>query len=201
VLVVVQPEADGQSRIYGTEKELEFIKNQAGSLVDVRVTSLVKSDATVKSVQEGMKAASSVHFACHGVQHAEKPIESALLVARSERLALSGIINMKLGSKDLAFLSACQTSMGDEKLPDEAVHLTAGMLLAGYRGVIGTMWTISDDHAPEVADDVYKHIFQNRQPGDGLAPKAAEAVHIAVKNLRERGAPCKSWVPFVHFGI
>ena len=33
---------------------------------------------------------------------------------------------------ELAFLSACQTATGYEKLPEEAVHLVAGMLAAGF---------------------------------------------------------------------
>ncbi|KAJ6522099.1 hypothetical protein DFH09DRAFT_938562 [Mycena vulgaris] len=40
----------------------------------------------------------------------------------------------------LAVLRACQTAMGDEKLPDEAVHLAASLLFAGFRSVVATMW-------------------------------------------------------------
>jgi hypothetical protein len=40
-------------------------------------------------------------------------------------LELSEIIKMKLVGADLAYLSACQTSTGDEKLSEEAVHLAA----------------------------------------------------------------------------
>ncbi|KAJ7229110.1 hypothetical protein GGX14DRAFT_346526 [Mycena pura] len=32
---------------------------------------------------------------------------------------------------ELAFLSACQTAMGDQSLPDEALHLAASLLFAG----------------------------------------------------------------------
>ncbi|KAF8436642.1 hypothetical protein L210DRAFT_3548852 [Boletus edulis BED1] len=35
-----------------------------------------------------------------------------------------------------------------EGLTDEAIHIAAGMLFAGYGGVIGTMWSISDKLAP-----------------------------------------------------
>ena len=45
---------------------------------------------------------------------------------------------------DLALLSACQTSAGDEKLSEEVIHLAAGMLAAGYRGAVATMWSIRD---------------------------------------------------------
>lgn len=49
---------------------------------------------------------------------------------------------------ELAFLSACQTAVGDEKIPEESIRLAAGMLAVGYKGVIATMWSIRDDDAP-----------------------------------------------------
>ncbi|KAF8423746.1 hypothetical protein L210DRAFT_851318, partial [Boletus edulis BED1] len=39
---------------------------------------------------------------------------------------------------------ACQTTMGDEVLIDEAMYIAAGMLFAGYKGIVGTIWSISD---------------------------------------------------------
>ena len=51
--------------------------------------------------------------------------------------------------------------MGDEGLSDEAIHIAAGMLFAGYGGVVGTMWSISDKLAPVVARDVYEQLFRD----------------------------------------
>jgi CHAT domain-containing protein len=100
---------------------------------------------------------------------------------------------------ELAFLSACQTATGAKRLPEEAVHLTAGMLLAGYCGVIATMWSIKDNDAPFVADEVYAYLFKDQR----LEPKrAAHALHHAVQKLRkDKGVPFLSWVPFIHVGI
>jgi CHAT domain-containing protein len=42
----------------------------------------------------------------------------------------------------LAFLSACETAKGDEGTPDEAMHLAAAVLFAGFRGVVATMWFV-----------------------------------------------------------
>ncbi|KAJ7863558.1 hypothetical protein B0H13DRAFT_1457102, partial [Mycena leptocephala] len=65
---------------------------------------------------------------------------------------------LSLPHANLAFFSACQTAMGSNDLQDESVHLSADMLLAGYRGVIGTMWSIMDNDTPQVAGDVYAHL-------------------------------------------
>ncbi|KAJ7931084.1 CHAT domain-containing protein [Mycena leptocephala] len=159
-----------------------------------------KLNASSRNVQKGMKDSRWVHFACHGVQSAS-PTESALLLAGSSRLTLSSIINLSLPNADLAFLSACQTATGSQKLQDESVHLTAGMLLAGYRGVIGTMWSIMDHDAPQVASDVYAHLLEGSSPDP---TRAAEALHLAIRKLREQSGGKKSflhWVPFIHFGV
>ncbi|KAJ7934314.1 CHAT domain-containing protein [Mycena leptocephala] len=144
LLAVTQPSAEGQSYIPGTHEEIKAIKHHAKGKVPV--LRLDRHMATIEEVQKGMKESRWVHFACHGVQ-STSPTESALLLAGSSRLTLSNIIQLSLPNADLAFLSACQTATGSQQLQDESVHLTAGMLLAGYRGVIGTMWSIMDHDA------------------------------------------------------
>ncbi|KAF8214781.1 CHAT domain-containing protein [Mycena galopus ATCC 62051] len=199
VLAVAQPSALGQGYLPGTRDEVTRIKDLA--LGRFPVICLEQDMATVERVQYYMKTSRWVHFACHGVQDSFNPTSSALLVARSSRLTLSSIIQLSLPQAELAFLSACQTATGAQDLQDEAVHLTAGMLLAGYRGVIGTMWTIMDKDAPKVATDVYAHLFQTSPPD---STRAAEALHLAVRKLREESGGTKSffhWVPFIHVGI
>jgi CHAT domain-containing protein len=85
--------------------------------------------ATVNSVLEGMEEASWIHLACHAVQRPSSPTESAFCLHNGD-LTLSKIITKSFRNTDFAFLSACQTATGDENLPDEAVHLAAGMLAA-----------------------------------------------------------------------
>ncbi|KAJ7189599.1 TPR-like protein [Mycena pura] len=199
LLAVAQPSAAGQSYIPGTQDEINHIQRLAsGKLPILR---LEEDMATIESVQHGMKESSWVHFACHGVQNASNPTESALLLAGHSRLTLSSIIKLFLPHADFAFLSACQTATGDSDLQEESVHLAAGMLLAGYRGVIATMWSIMDNDAPQVANDVYEHIFKT-SPADPT--HAAEALHHAVRKLREASNGRKSffhWVPFIHVGV
>ncbi|KAJ7435191.1 TPR-like protein [Mycena latifolia] len=198
LLAVTQPSAEGQCYIPGTQKEIKYIRQHAAG--KVHVLWLDKHMATIDEVQKGMRKSRWVHFACHGVQSAS-PTESALLLAGSSRLTLSNIIGLSLPNADLAFLSACQTATGSKRLQDESVHLAAGMLLAGYRGVIGTMWSIGDNDAPQVAGDVYAHLLEASPPD---STRAAEALHLAVRKLREQPGAKKSflhWVPFIHFGV
>jgi CHAT domain-containing protein len=62
------------------------------------------------------------------------------LILDDGNLKVSQIMQQSTPNALLAFLCACQTAMGDEKIPDEAIHLGATMLFAGFRGVVATMW-------------------------------------------------------------
>ncbi|KAJ7207685.1 CHAT domain-containing protein [Mycena rebaudengoi] len=199
MLVVAQPSAAGQNYIPGTQDEINQIQDCAKGKMPV--CSLVEHEASVARVEDEMTKSGWVHFACHGVQDARTPTKSSLLLAGSSQLTLSRIIQLNLPHAELAFLSACHTATGDKKLQEESVHLAAGMLLAGYRGVIATMWSIMDNDAPQVAKDVYKHLFKTSPPD---STRAAEALHLAVQNLREGSGETKSffhWVPFIHVGV
>ncbi|KAJ7475034.1 CHAT domain-containing protein [Mycena latifolia] len=201
LLAVAQPSAVGQNPIPGTIKEIASIQHLAHRVIPV--LHLEGDMATVESVQKGMRESRWAHFACHGLQDIFTPTNSALLLAGSSKLTLSDVIQLQLPHADLAFLSACQTATGSKNLQDESVHLTAGMLLAGYRGVIGTMWSIMDADGPQVAGDVYAHLFKTSPP-DSM--RAAEALHLAVQKLRDSDGAggTKSfsrWVPFIHVGV
>jgi CHAT domain-containing protein len=199
MLTVAQPFTDGQSDLPGTLKEINNIQqNVAGKY---HIQQLVGDAATVAGVEKGMRECSWVHFACHGVQNVSHPTESALLLANSSQLTLSNIIGLSIPHADLAFLSACQTATGNKELQEESVHLAAGMLSAGYRSIIATMWSIMDNDAPNVADDVYAHLFKVLPPDSA---QSAEALHLAVRKLREGSAGKKlfmHWVPYIHIGV
>ncbi|KAJ7242440.1 hypothetical protein C8J57DRAFT_1084300, partial [Mycena rebaudengoi] len=90
---------------------------------------------------------SLVHFACHGTQDAENPLDSGVILSDG-RLKVSKLMSRPEntehrdieGKMALAILSACETGKGDENLPDEAMHLAATPLFAGFRRVVATMW-------------------------------------------------------------
>jgi CHAT domain-containing protein len=164
---------------------------------------LEDSKATKENVKAEMKSHSWAHFACHGVQDIQEPLESGLCLYDGH-LELLEIMKVENTNLDLAFLSACQTSKGDLKLSEEVVHLAAGMLAAGYCGVVGTMWSISDIHGPAFATEFYEYLLREKG-SDGLdSTQAAYALDYSTRKVRERlgdsDTAFLTWVPYVHFG-
>jgi CHAT domain-containing protein len=173
VLIVSQPETPGQPSIPGTEREAAVIQ----SIFPQTTKLLNRHEGTVAAVLEGMKAHSWVHLACHGIQDS---LNSAFLL-EDGRLNLSTLMTQSLPHAEIAFLSACQTASGDERLPEEVIHLAAGMLNVGYKSVIGTMWSISDLQATKVAEKFYEAMKRQLAAGRELRP--AYALHEATQHL------------------
>ena len=196
LLTVPQPSTDGQVYLAGVPGEIDIVRNMASSSPFV---GFQEADGTVEDVLSKMTETDWVHFACHGTQDRTNPFDSGFLLAHGKRLKLPDIARVSRPRGGLAFLSACHTATGDEQLSEEAIHIAAGMLLAGYRGAIATMWSIMDNDAPRVTEDVYKSLL-----GDGKVPdarQAAEALHHAIERLRDSGVSFLSWVPFIHVGL
>jgi len=133
MMVVIQ-----SSELPSTRQELEHIQKHisSSSLVTFGVPGVV---ANVEAVASHLSDASIVHFACHGKQDHIKPLNRGLTLDDG-LLKISRIMKEKIPSGTLAFLCACETGMGDRKLPDEAMSIGASFLFSGFRRVIATMW-------------------------------------------------------------
>jgi tetratricopeptide (TPR) repeat protein len=167
---------------------------------------LVGQHATRQAVQNELNHHPWVHFACHGMQDINDPRQGRLLL-NDDPLTVRDITALRLDQGELAFLSACQTARGGIDLADEAITLAASLQLAGFRHVIGTLWSISDTSAPDVARDFYAHLADHDpDPGSGSTPallntSSAEALHLAVHNLRSRHLEDPGhWAAFIHTG-
>ena len=204
--MISQPDTPMLHPIPGTTVEVRAIE-QVLTNHNIQHLCLESDNATVNQVKTKMDTHSCIHFACHATQNTTKPLQSGFYL-HDGRLELSEIIKKKLIGADLAFLSACQTSAGDEKLSEEAVHLAGGMLAAGYRSVVATMWSIEDQYGPGIAEDFYKHLMNHgvSDKKEGLSSDgAARALHYAMQQVRKTLDNSESslltWVPYVHFGL
>jgi CHAT domain-containing protein len=160
---------------------------------------MIGEEATVYRVRTSLPEHTSLHFAGHAHQDENYPFHSAFFLHNGP-LKLSKLMDLDLSRVQFAYLSACLTSAGDVGLPDECIHLAAGMQFAGVHSVIATMWSVYDSAAVMATSEVYRHLL-----GDGVAKAdptgAAEALQKAILVMKERGVPLRCRVPFIHLGI
>ncbi|KZV60245.1 hypothetical protein PENSPDRAFT_718411 [Peniophora sp. CONT] len=167
-------------------------------------TFLENEQATAKATLSGIYQHSWVHFACHGSQYPRDPSFSSLELY-DKALTIADLWWTASDNAELAFLSACETAAGGQRVPEEFGHFAMGMLAIGFKGVVATMWAICDEDGPVIVEAYYKKLLELR--ASGAVPRgqtgAAYALHHAVGCLREAVGESKfeRWVPFVHFGV
>ncbi|MFF1341230.1 CHAT domain-containing protein [Streptomyces sp. NPDC058290] len=153
-----------------------------GMVPDARVL----TDATRAGVLEALPRHGTAHFACHGYADPDDPARSHLVLTdRAEApLTIADISALQL-SASLSYLSACDTGVSPSRLADESLHITGAFQIAGYQHVIGTLWSVDDRAAAELAAEFYAHLTADgtTAPRTGLS---AHALHHAVRRMRAR---------------
>lgn len=152
--------------------------------------SITLDDRTPKermSVLQHLEGSQIFHFAGHGKENIFDPLSSALLLDdwKTNPMTVESVINLNLSEKNcfLAYLSACETGkITQQKFWDESIHLISAYQLAGFRHVIGTLWSVDDSACVEMAKETYQIIFQD---GQSLADvSVCRGLHLAALTLR-----------------
>jgi CHAT domain-containing protein/tetratricopeptide (TPR) repeat protein len=127
---------------------------------------LLGDRATEAAVREGMPASRIVHLATHGVLSEDLPLLSSVLLANGESLTVLELMGLRLDA-DLVVLSACRTGLGDTTRGDDVLGLTRGLLAAGARSAIVSLWPVDDVSTSLLMGEFYRRLL------DGQAPPVA----------------------------
>ncbi|KAG1785495.1 CHAT domain-containing protein [Suillus plorans] len=190
--------AGALSILEAVEPELELVRTLLLPASTVSFSKITSDDATKSRALCALRDNTWLHLACHGIQRFDEPFQSAFLM-RDQPLSLLDIAQMGLSRHQFAFLSACETAVGDLNTPDELIHLAAGLQFAGVKSVVGTLWKVNDSTVQRVVEAFYKNFC-----GDGTmnSKRAARALHRAVQSLAsDKDIPLAQRIVFVHIGI
>lgn len=131
-----------------------------------------------------------VHLATHGYFRRDSPMFSAVQLAGS-RLSLFDLYDLELDA-DLVVLSGCGTGLSEVTAGEEIVGLSRGLLYAGARAVLVTLWDVEDESTTALVQSFYRH-FEN-------LGQTASALRRAMREHRERFPHPYYWAPFVLIG-
>jgi len=129
--------------------DLAFAQDEAVAVSRTRPNSrvLLRREATETALNRYGGGFRYIHFATHGEFDADRPLNSALLLAGDAesdgRLTVDKLYSMKLHA-DLVTLSACETGLGKVVNGDDVVGLTRGFLYAGSRSIVTSLWKVDD---------------------------------------------------------
>jgi CHAT domain-containing protein len=139
-----------------------------------------------------------VHFAAHAAANVDSPLDSAVILAGSDRgykLYARDVATMPLRA-ELVTVSACR-SAGERAYTGEGlVGFAWAFLRAGARRVVAGLWDVDDRSTAELMDSMYGRLAAGDSP-----PAALRQAKLAL--LARGGTTAKPyyWAPFQVFTV
>jgi len=186
-------EAEGEALIMGvpdarTPYIAEEIEAVATLFPGARV--FMGEEASEDRLRTSGPSSALVHIATHGHFRRDNPMFSSIRLG-SGPFSVFDLYQLRL-SADLVTLSGCSTGLNAIVGGDELLGLVRGLLYAGARAVLLTLWDVHDMSTADFMKSFYAHA----QSGS----HKARALQLAMRELRERYSHPFYWAPFVLIG-
>ena len=131
-----------------------------------------------------------IHIATHGFFRQDNPMFSAIQLGDS-RLTLFDLYRLRLDAQ-LVVLSGCGTGLNVVEGGDELIGLGRGLLYAGARSVMASLWDVNDESTATFMRSFYGSLLDSFDP--------ARALREAMVSMRARHPHPFFWAPFVLVG-
>ena len=155
---------------------------------------LLRDKATATFIREQGAGFDILHFAAHGTFDVDRPLDSALLLAKDDHndgyLRVGDLYHLSLDA-DLVTLSACETALSQVANGDDVVGFTRGLVYAGSRSILSSLWKVDDQATRDLMVTFYH----------GLATHSkAEALWLAQIEVRKQHPNPYDWAGFLLTG-
>jgi CHAT domain-containing protein len=132
----------------------------------------------------------TIHLATHGVLDNREPLNSYLLLTKTEDetendglLHAREIIDLNLDS-DLAVLSACETGNGRISPGEGVIGMSWAFFVAGARSVVVSQWRVNSGSTSRLMNNFYQALV--RQNGPNRRNKSAAFRDASLRLIQER---------------
>jgi CHAT domain-containing protein len=145
-------------------------------------TPLLGVAATKQAVSDLLPDYPLIHFATHGKLSESAPLSSAIMLAHDKELTVYELMGLQLNA-DLVVLSACNTGQGETTGGDDVLGLTRGLLAAGARAAVVSLWPVDDFSTCLLMGAFYRRLRMGEKPAFAL-----RAAQEYLRNLGEAEA-------------
>lgn len=187
------PTASRNSLVFGIPDAVApLIEDEARSVAEILANAklLLGSEANQQALRTKGLQSRLIHIATHGTFRQDNPMFSGIKLGDGY-LSLYDLYQLRLEA-DLVTLSGCATGLNVVTAGDELLGLIRGLLYAGARSLLLSLWNVHDRSTAEFMRCFYKR-FQ-----DGA--HKASALRVAMQDLRDRYPHPYHWAPFVLIG-
>lgn len=128
---------------------------------------LLYEAATEQAVRDRIPGCPLLHFATHGKLSEVAPLSSAIVLAHNEELTVYELMGLHLNA-ELVVLSACNTGQGETTGGDDVLGLTRGLLGAGARAAVVSLWPVDDASTSLLMGEFYRRLRAGDVPAVAL---------------------------------
>jgi CHAT domain-containing protein len=151
---------------------------------------LLGAEANEQSLREKGLHSRLIHIATHGSFRQDNPMFSGIRLGINY-FSLYDLYQLKIEA-DLVTLSGCATGMNVVTAGDELLGLIRGLLYAGARSLLLTLWDVHDRSTAEFMTSFYRRFQDGQEKGT--------AMQGAMIDLRSRYPHPYYWAPFTLVG-
>jgi CHAT domain-containing protein len=151
---------------------------------------LIGPHASEQALREKGMHSRLIHIATHGNFRQDNPMFSGIRLG-TNYFSLYDLYQLKIEA-ELVILSGCATGLNVVTAGDELLGLIRGLLYAGARSLLLTLWDVHDRSTSEFMSSFYSRL-QDSQDN-------AVALQSAMKDLRSRYPHPYYWAPFTLIG-
>jgi CHAT domain-containing protein len=185
--------ASRNSLVFGIpDAAAPLIEDEAKSVADILENAelLLGSEASQQALRTKGLGSRLIHVATHGTFRQDNPMFSGIKLGDGY-LSLYDLYQLKLDA-DLVTLSGCATGLNVVTAGDELLGLIRGLLYAGARSLLLSLWNVHDRSTA----DFMRCFYERFQEG----VDKPSALQGAMQDLRDRYPHPYHWAPFVLIG-
>ncbi|MEU9448818.1 CHAT domain-containing protein [Streptomyces sp. NPDC048277] len=198
LLTVCVPDIPGRPRLRHAAREIRAVRAVRPPGPDGSSRVLAGRRATLARVAAELHRHRGLLFVGHSVQSPNDPGRAALY-AQDGPLTMREIAALRLRTADLAYLSSCESALGDQNLPDEALSLAGALQIAGFRQVVASLWSVLDAGAPEITGGFFARRPVSSAGAAAGGEDSATALHAVLRTVRQNDSPLL-WAGYCHTG-
>jgi CHAT domain-containing protein len=150
----------------------------------------IGADANESALREKGLGSRTIHVATHGTFRQDNPMFSSIRLGEGN-LALYDLYQLKLNC-ELVTLSGCATGLNVVSAGDELLGLVRGLLFAGARSLLLSLWDVHDRSTADFMATFYQQLKDSQSK--------ATALQKAMLTIRERYPHPYYWAPFTLTG-
>jgi CHAT domain-containing protein len=185
--------SSGPALILGIpDSRAPYIENEVRAVAETLPGSrlLLGAEANRAALEEWGPSSRLVHIATHGRFREDRPMFSSIRLGDGYA-TLYDLYQLSL-PVELAALSGCSTGLSVVASGDELLGLVRGLLHAGARSLLLTLWDVQDRSTAGFMASFYGRL--------AAQPDKAAALEGAVQEVREKHPHPYYWAPFVLIG-